>query len=124
MSASKISIRPVIEHIGTPDNKSPEEKFQNLTLRPIIKLQHELLVSFFENYLRRKKIDFTGVGSVKQEELVSKIFRNDNMFKAELRGLIIGLFSQDEFVMYLEIASETNKRMYNMIKERLLSVFL
>lgn len=124
MTDSKISIRPVIINIGTVENKTQEEGFQNTTLRPILKLQHELLIAFFENYVKRKKIDFQGLSSEKKKDFVSNIFKNDNMFKTELRGMIIGQFTVSEFATYKSISSDANKRILTMAKERLLSVFL
>lgn len=124
MTNNKVSIRPLIKNIGTIENKSEEEKFQNDTLRPILKLQHELLIAFFENYVRRKKIDFDKLNHVKMLELISNIFKNDNLFKTELRGLIIGHFTLSEYKLYQTISVDANKRIFTMIKERLLSVFL
>ena len=34
------------------------ELFQNATLRPIIKMQHNLLIGSFKNYIQIRKIDF------------------------------------------------------------------
>jgi UDP-galactopyranose mutase len=124
MTDTRISIRPIIKNIGTSKKKTDEENFQNTTLRPILKLQHELLIAFFENYVRRKKIDFQELNSVKKNDLLSNMFRNDNMFKTELRGMIIGQFTVNEFVLYQSISSDVNKRILAMAKERLLSVFL
>jgi hypothetical protein len=124
MIDTKISIRPVIKNIGTNENKNEAESFQNTTLRPILKLQHELLIVFFENYIKRKKIDFQGLSSVKKDALVSTIFKNDTMFKTELRGMIVGHFTVSEFAVYQTISSDANKRIFTMVKERLLSVFL
>lgn len=124
MIDNKLSIRPVIIHIGTVENKTQEEGFQNTTLRPILKLQHELLIAFFENYVKRKKIDFQGLSIEKKNDLLSKIFKNDNIFKTELRGMIIGQFTVSEFASYQKISSDANKRILTMAKERLLSVFL
>ena len=39
------------------DNTLPLEKFQNETLRPIIKMQHNLLVMLFEEYQRKRKVN-------------------------------------------------------------------
>ena len=124
MIDTKISIRPVIKNIGTNENKNEAESFQNTTLRPILKLQHELLIVFFENYVKRKKIDFQGLSSVKKNDLVTTIFKNDTMFKTELRGMIVGHFTVSEFAVYQTISSDANKRIFTMVKERLLSVFL
>ena len=124
MTDTKISIRPVIKNIGSNENKNEAESFQNATLRPILKLQHDLLVAFFEHYVRKKKIDFQGLSSAKKNDLMSNVFRNDNMFKTELRGMIIGQFTVNEFDLYQNIYADTNKRILTMAKERLLSVFL
>jgi hypothetical protein len=119
---NKVSIRPIIENIGAIENKSLEEKFQNETLRPIIKLQHELLVAFFQNYLIRKKIDFSALSVFKKNELISNVFNNDTRFKTELKGMIIGHFTVEEYTNYQNMASDTNKRIMTMIKERLQSL--
>lgn len=120
----KVSIRPKIEFVGPSENISQEENFQNLTLRPIIKLQHDLLVAFMQNHLRRTKVDLTELTSFQKVQLISNIFRNDFRFKVELRGLIIGHFTLNEYNEYQDMAPEINKRMLAMIKERLLSVIL
>lgn len=124
MTDIKISIRPVIKNIGFNENKNEAESFQNKTLRPILKLQHELLIAFFEHYMSRKKIDFHELSSVKKNDLVSNMFKKDNMFKTEIRGMIIGHFTVSEFAVYQNMAPEANKRILSMAKERLLSVFL
>lgn len=124
MTDAKTSIRPVIINIGTIENKTQEEGFQNITLRPILKLQHELLIAFFENYVARKKMNFKELSSVKRDDLISTIFKKDTLFKTELRGMIIGQFTLSEFAAYQKMIPDANKRIYTMAKERLLSVFL
>ena len=52
---NRTDIRPIIEGINDGLNKSIEEEFQNETLRPIIKLQHDLLIAFFKEYISTKK---------------------------------------------------------------------
>ena len=122
MTKNKLSIRPAIKKIGTVENKLPEERFQNVTLRPIIKMQHDLLIAFFQHYLKSKKINLDGLTDTKKVESVSKIFKNDTQFKTELRGLIIGHFTLEEYAIYQEMATEINRRIINIIKERILSV--
>ena len=46
-------IRPEIPQAKIHDNMSVEERFQNETLRPIIKLQNDLLIELFKNYVRK-----------------------------------------------------------------------
>ena len=121
MNNDKQSIRPIIKNISNIENKSQQERFQNEVLRPIIKLQHDLIVVFFENHTLQKKLIFSDLNAVKKSELIVSVFNKDSQFKIELRGLIIGLFTIEEFTIYQNMSSEINKRIYTMIKERLLS---
>jgi len=123
MTDSKVSIRPEI-NIAAIQNKSSEEKFQNETLRPILKMQHELIMAFFQNYLTIKKIDLSPLNEERKIEAIYTIFKNDTLLKAELRGLIIGHFTVDEFLIYQNSKAEINKRILAMMKERILSVII
>ena len=119
----KITIRPSIKGIDSINDKSEAEKFQNTILRPILKLQHELLIVFFEDYTASKKIDFMKLSLAKKNETISKIFKTDTRFKLEIRGLIIGHFTTDEFKTYQYMKQEANKRIITMIQERVLSAY-
>ena len=80
--------RPVLENlvnVGTTEI----EKFQNEVLRPIIKMQHNLLIASFNNY------------------------KNINL------GFIIGHFSMDEFSFYSLNTSEMNRRILQIISQRI-----
>jgi hypothetical protein len=119
---TKKSIRPVIEGINTISNKSKEEHFQNETLRPIIKLQHDLLVVYFKTYLISKKIQFKELSNLKKNEIISTAFKKDNAFKSELKGMILGHFTVEEFTVYSNFKSDCNKRILTMIEQRITSV--
>ena len=121
MIDSKVTIRPTIKGIGSIEYITEEEKFQNLTLRPIIKLQHLLIIAFFQHHIEKKKINFSELNQHRKVELITNIFNNDSRFKTELRGLIIGLFTEGEYETYTTIAADANKRINGMIKERLLN---
>jgi hypothetical protein len=119
---TKKSIRPVIEGINTISDKSIEEHFQNETLRPIIKLQHYLLVDYFRMYLISKKIQFKELSNLKKNEMIAIVFKKDNAFKSELKGMIIGHFTVEEFMVYSNSKSDFNKRILTMIEQRITSV--
>ena len=50
-----LCIRPDIKKHQTFDNMSEEERFQNATLRPVLKLQNPLLLASFVNYANKHK---------------------------------------------------------------------
>lgn len=122
LMTDKISIRPVIDGISRSENKSEQEQFQNSILRPIIKLQHPLLVEYFKEYLLVKKCKFADLSESKRVAFIKAAFLRDNSFKAELKGLIIGQFTVEEFSLYNKYKSDFNKRILTMIEQRILSV--
>lgn len=100
-------------------NTTEVEKFQNEVLRPIIKMQHHLLISFFENYIKKRKIDFTSLSEEKKKNKIKSIFDKDINFKNLILGLIAGHFSVDEYLYYTQNSSEFNKRVLQIIIQRL-----
>jgi|TARA_B110000116_G_scaffold221819_1_gene200451 hypothetical protein len=100
-------------------NTTEVEKFQNEVLRPIIKMQHPLLILFFDNYVEKRKIDFTSLSEEKKKNKIKSIFDKDINFKNLILGLIVGHFSVDEYLYYTQNPSEFNKRVLQMIIQRL-----
>src|SRR6056300_1813234 len=50
-----LRIRPEIKKTQSFDTMSIEERFQNETLRPILKLQNPLLIEVLHNYIEKRK---------------------------------------------------------------------
>lgn len=67
MVIDRKNIRPIIKEISTTLNKTVEEQFQNKTLRPIIKLQHDLLLAYFQAYLSKINFQFEDLSKVKKK---------------------------------------------------------
>lgn len=124
MADLKKQIRPEISTIIKTENFSDEEKFQNEVLRPIIKLQHDLILSYFEHYLKQNKVKMNELNSTQKTDFTHKLFKTDSRLKTELRGLILGLFTLKEFNVYLSLSSQLNKRINNMIQQRIDSCYV
>ena len=60
------SIRPIIVSAQINDAMTADERFQNETLRPIIKMQNHLLVVVFRNYISKRKNVFYDLSLPKQ----------------------------------------------------------
>lgn len=122
MNLNRKDIRPVIKGINTILNKSSEEQFQNEVLRPIIKMQHDLLIAYFKEYLIINKCQFVKISKLEQQAFITAAFKKDSSFKSELKGLIIGHFTTNEFEIYTRYRSDFNKRILTMIQQRITSV--
>ncbi|MFT4679555.1 MAG: hypothetical protein ACI84C_001103 [Flavobacteriales bacterium] len=124
MTDLKKQLRPEIPSIVKTENFSAEEKFQNEVLRPIIKLQHELILSCFEHHLKQNKVKLDNLEKIQKAGLIQKLFKSNTQFKTEFRGLIIGLFTLEEYNEYLGLSSQLNKRISNMIQQRIESCYI
>ena len=108
--------------IGTiSDQSSLDEVFQNEVLRPILKLQNDLFIAAFRNYVSKNKIDFYTKTLEKKMSIMENSLQKDIKFRNALKGMIIGLFTIDEYALYIKNSSSLNKRMMSMLIERLKS---
>ena len=97
------------------------EQFQNEVLRPILKLQNDLIILAFENYLSVNKINFNSVTVEKKLILIENTIQKDSKLRDTLKGIIIGLFTSNEYLIYSKNTTNFNKRIMGMLIERLRS---
>ena len=103
------------------DQSSQEEIFQNRTLRPILKFQNNLFLEIFINYAIKQKNVFFTLSPEKKIQYIENVIHRDIKFRNLLKGTIIALFKIDEYIEYTKNSSNLNKRMMNMLIERLKS---
>ena len=116
-----VDLRPEIPSARITDNMSSEERFQNETLRPVAKLQDELLLAVFRNYITKHKNKFYELKLEKRFEYIENAIQRDIKFRNSLKGIIIGQFTLEEYDTYIKNSSALNKRMMNIVKERIQS---
>lgn len=103
------------------ENSSSEEKFQNQTLRPILKFQNDLFIEVFKNYAVKQKGVFFTLSPEKKMHYIENVIQRDIKFRNSLKGIVIGLFTLEEYQDYILNSSNLNKRMMNLLIERLKS---
>jgi hypothetical protein len=96
-----------------------EEIFQNQTIRPILKLQNDLFIGSFLNYVNKSKSDFYTLSTEKKMVFIDNAIHKDIKFRNVLKGMVIALFTIEEFSEYVLNSSNLNKRMMNLLIERL-----
>lgn len=116
---SLLRIRPEIPSARVTQNMSEDEKFQNGTLRPIIKFQNPLIVAMFSNYITKYKNAFHQLSAQKRFDYIENAVQKDMKFRNSLKGIVIGQFTLEEYETYIKNSSALNKRMMNMVIERL-----
>ncbi|NND88344.1 MAG: glyoxalase [Flavobacteriaceae bacterium] len=116
-----LNLRPNIASARVSSQMSAEEAFQNTTLRPVAKLQNDLLLSVFRNYVQKHKSVFYDLSIEKRIDYIENAIHKDMKFRNSLKGIIIGQFTLEEYDLYKANSSALNKRMMNIVKERLKS---
>lgn len=114
-----LAMRPEIPGAQITEFMRDEEKFQNQTLRPVIKLQNDLLIEAFRNYVNKHKGLFYTLSLPKRLSYIENSIQRDIKFRNSLKGMVIGQFTVDEYTHYIENSSNLNKRMMNMVIERI-----
>jgi hypothetical protein len=117
----KTSIRPII--ILEKEAESAFEKFQNEVLRPILKLQNDLLLEIFKTYVDKRKSTFYKLSEKEQLVYIDQNVRKDMKFKHYLEGIITGMFTLEEYAKFMENEEELTKRLVNLLVQRLQSQF-
>jgi hypothetical protein len=110
------------ESLGETNIQSlSDELFQNDVLRPILKLQNDLFIASFTNFISKYKRDFYTRTVENKLSIIENAIQKDIKFRNSLKGMIIGLFTTEEYALYIKNSSSLNKRMMNLLIERLKS---
>lgn len=112
--------RPDINSIVISDDMSSDERFQNLVLRPICKLQTPLFIEVFKNYAKKHKSVFYDLSIDKRMVYIENALQKDMKFRNSLKGMVIGIFTIEEYKIYIQNSSALNKRMMAIVKDQLI----
>jgi hypothetical protein len=101
----------------TERSSLPKEEFQNKTLRPILKLQNDVLVAFFKSQLKGAvmpdfKVELTG--------FVQQRLQKDLATRNTLLGMVLGLLSEEEMEGFIADKNEISKRIMDMMAQRII----
>ena len=112
--------RPEIASIIISEDMSSDERFQNLVLRPIAKLQVPLFIEVFKNYAKKHKNVFYELSIEKRILYIENALQKDMKLRNALKGMMIGLFTTEEYLIYIKNSSALNKRMMSIVKDQLI----
>jgi hypothetical protein len=57
----------------------------------------------------------------KKLSFIENAIQRDIKFRNSLKGIVMGQFTVEEYLLYIENSSALNKRMMNILKERMFS---
>lgn len=117
-----LQLRPVLEL--NSEKTLEEEYFANTSLRPILKLQHHLLIAIFTHYLEEKSIALSSMSAFKQRVTIENAIKKDLPIRHTLMGCIIGHFTEEEYTVFLSNRIALQKRLTGLLIQRLTDTFI
>ena len=112
------------EILTVKSEQTPIEQFQNTTIRPILKYQHTILIVFFNANVHVQYIVSANFSTLKKQNQLKLFVSKQLAFRAQLLGIVTGLFTELEFEFYLSEKVNIDKRITNMILERFFSTLV
>ncbi len=109
----------VTENIQT----NPNQLFQDATLRPILKFQHETIMTLYQEYMVTNKINFDNLTFDQRETLIEQSLKKNQTLQALLKGVVIALFDEVELNFWVLNKEEVNKRIQQLTIKRIQSTF-
>ena len=100
---------------------TPAEVFQNQTLRPLLKMQHEVLLHIFRHYIRKRKNVFLSLAPKAKLEYIAHSVRSDIALRHLLAGAVVGHFTVAELAFFLENEADAMKRLADLTIQRIQS---
>lgn len=119
----KKDLRPTIEFDEEGLAKTKEEAFQNDVLRPVIKLQHDLLIQLFKSKVKAINIQLERMNSVEKQQWIQNYIQKEIGLRNLIIGLVVGLFELEELEIYLDHSSNLNKRIIQIVTKRIVGEF-
>jgi hypothetical protein len=119
--AALLALRPAIA--GQPaalPTPSTVADFQHQVLRPLLKLQHPLLLATAADFAHDYRLPLARPDAELSAALTELLARNARL-RATLTGLVVGHFTQPEMAFYRPHRSELNRRLLDLAQQRILS---
>ena len=97
------------------------EHFQNLVLRKILKFQNDLILKLFYQFVTDFRVDLNSLNSFGKRKKISELLKTNIQLKQTMLGVVLGLFTQENLDFYAIHKKELNKRIVNLLIERISS---
>ena len=114
--AAIVSLRPVIA-TEAHEEEGTVGTFLHATLRPVLKLQNDLLLAVVADFVRDHHILLRPTD---QHHQLSELLGRNTKLRYTVVGLISGQFTTDEYAFYRQYRAELNRRLLEMALRRVL----
>lgn len=121
LTTALLALRPLISAELPEVPTATVGDFLHRTLRPVLKLQNELLLLLVADFVREHHIPFQGASAAERERLLAELLTRNVKLRYTIIGTIIGLFTTAETAFYRRHRSELNRRLLELATQRVQS---
>ena len=115
--AALLALRPVVVTESATPADTAVGAFLHATLRPVLKLQNDLLLGVVTDFVRDHHITLRPTDQ--QHQLAELLARNTKL-RYTIVGLITGQLTAEEYAFYRQHRPELNRRLLEMAQRRVL----
>ncbi|TGE21742.1 hypothetical protein E5K00_15835 [Hymenobacter aquaticus] len=119
--AALLALRPVLPAAAPAEPEATVGDFLHRTLRPVLKLQNELLLAVVADFLREHHVIFAGRSPAEQHRQVAELLARNVKLRYTIIGSIIGLFTSAERRFYRQHRPEVSRRILELATQRVQS---
>ncbi|MDU0369611.1 hypothetical protein [Hymenobacter endophyticus] len=112
-----LALRPHIAATVTPDD-TPAARFAHGTLRPVLKLQNDVLLRIVASFVRDHHIPLATASATEQQRLLAELLTRNTKLRYTIIGLVTGLFTLPEWETYHANRPELNRRLLELATRR------
>jgi hypothetical protein len=120
--AALLALRPAISGqpaaIPTP---STVADFQHQVLRPLLKLQHPILLATVADFAQEYRLPLATADATEAHRLLTELLSRNARLRATLVGVVTGFLTADELTFYRQHRNELNRRLLDLAQQRVLT---
>ena len=117
-----LALRPAVPTETDPaEATSTVGAFLHATLRPVLKLQNELLLAVVADFVADHGIALAGAEATQRQRLLTELLGRNVKLRYTIVGLVSGHFTAAEYAFYQLHRNELNRRILSLALERVLS---
>lgn len=117
--AALLALRPILAVAPATGDATPGD-FLHHTLRPLLKLQNELLLAVVADFVRDHHVPLATAAPTDQQRQLTELLTRNVKLRYTVVGLISGLFTSAELDYYRQHRAELNRRLLELAVRRVL----
>ena len=116
--AALLALRPQVP--AEPAEPGTLGAFLHGTLRPVLKLQNDLLLAVVADFVHGHHMALAAASPADRQRLLAELLARNTKLRYTVVGLITGLFTAAEHAFYRQYRPELNRRLLELAQRRVL----